>query len=241
MLLALFAAGGSSLPAQEEAPHAVTRAVVPVVGNVTGLGEVRWRTDVRLFNPYQGDLEVALTLPGVPGEPFLFTTVAAGQSIVFNDVIRDAFGLDDVLSPLVIQTLATRSIVVSATIRGPGPAGSVQAQGEPTIYTSTLPARAVLHSLSFNEKYRTNVGLANLGESKTSITLALQRISGRNVATKSVDVAPGTLVQIPLNTLFPVLTEGDDLILVAETENSQSYVYASVIRNESNDGVFVGP
>jgi hypothetical protein len=226
----------------QETDNAVSRSLVPVVGSIQGMKNVRWRTDVRLYNPHKKDLEVVLTLPGVAGEPFLLTTISAGQTIWFNDVVRDAFGLSEALSPLLVQTLHSQPVSVLATIQGETVEGkSVRAQPEPTIQHQSFSSRAVLHSLAYSDDQRTNVGLANLSEVSGTFTLALQRLAGRNVATQEIVVPPGSLVQLPLNLIFPSVTKGDGFVMIVDIPNSLSYAYASVLDNETHSGSFVGP
>ena len=108
-LVAMLMPIGAS--AQDEQP--TSTAVVPLVGTVTGIGGVHWRTDVELRNPFGSDLDVAVTLPTIADAPFLFFTMTSGQTIVLNDIMHEAFGLDETLAPLVVTTGAELTSVIA--------------------------------------------------------------------------------------------------------------------------------
>lgn len=225
--------------AQDEQP--TSTAIVPVVGTVTGIGGVHWRTDVELRNPFGSDLDVALTLPTIGDAPFLFFTMTSGQTIVLNDIMHEAFGLDETLAPLVVTTAGRRSVTVSCVVHGTGPKGEVRPQIELTNYSDMMPLHSSFPRVSHDGKFRTNVGLVNYGDSAVRITLAVQRLTGRNLATTTVTIPPLTLRHVPLLQLFPLLTKATDLILVSESSDPRAYTYVSVLRNDTHDGVFDGP
>ena len=103
---------------------------------------------------------------------------------------------------------------------------------------ATYPQRR-LDGLSFSDAFRTNVGLVNLGDKEASFTLALQRVSGRNIAVARVTLPPNSLLHQSVQALFPVITRGDDFTVVVETASPSTYVYASVIDNATSNVVKV--
>lgn len=241
-LATLFAAGAlaQDAPETQETPEfEVSRAVVPVAGSVRGVGDVEWRTDVVITNPFPADVEVILTMPALPNEPFFMTTIPARATVRLVDIARQAFGTTGRLSPLVVHTLGPVSVAIGAE------AYPVR-EGLAT-YRQAIPAMQVmagvgLHRfapLAMNERYRTNIGLVNLGETETAITLAVQRVAGRNLASTTIPIPPRSLVHAPLRGLFPLLPDGDHIILIAQSASADTDVYASVIENETQRAVFV--
>jgi hypothetical protein len=225
--------------AQELPP--VTTTVVPVVGSTFGVSMVRWLTDVELTNETGFPADVAIELSSVPDAPVFFTTLGPGQTQRFTDIVGQAFGLESALSPLRITTGGRRSVTVHANayaVRGAdvSPLQHLDTYGGDTWF----PIR-VLDGLAFSDELRTNIGLANLGDTDALFLLGLQRVPGRNVAVSYIRVAPGALLHTSIQSLFPMITSGDGFSVAVETSSRQTHIYASVIRNTDNGATFVAP
>jgi hypothetical protein len=223
-----------------ETPRSVI-VIVPVVGSVNGPGGIRWKTDIELRNDFKSDATISLTLPTAPDQPVIITRIPPGEGIRFGDVVNEAFGIDSALSPLVIETLGNRSITVRATtyaVRGSdvSPPQPIAVQ-----YGNPFTPMRLLPGLSFSDEFRTNIGLANLSDASAEFVLALQRLAGRNLAVARMVVPPSSLVHVPLQTLFPLITSGIDFSVIVETAAPETYVYASVIENATNAARFVQP
>lgn len=230
LLFALAATAG----AQETAT-----TIVPVVGSVRGPGMVEWKTDVEVINDTAFETDVALELASAPNAPAIIMTLAPGQVQRFTDIAGQAFGLTSVLSPLRITTAGRRPVSVRATayaIRADGisPAQPVAIYNADTYY----PLR-ILDGLAFSDAYRTNIGLMNFGERGADFVLALQRLPGRNLAVVHVHVPPGSLIHTSIQSIFPLITEGEGFSVVVETPFRETYTYASVIRSEDHAGTFI--
>ena len=223
-----------------QAPASV-RVIVPVVGSVIGAGDVRWRTALELVNDSRADVTVAITLMTAPDQPAWLTTIGAGDRVAFTDVVGEAFGIDAVLSPLVVDTLGRRSVSVRAAAYGTKE--DKVFKPEPITVTDGVmwtPIR-VLQGLSFTDTFRTNVGLVNLSSRETTFHIAVQRLPGRNLAVAHVPMPANAMWHVPIQTLFPMITKGDDFTLVIETVDPETYVYASVVEIETNTATFVQP
>jgi hypothetical protein len=239
LLFAILLGAGAS--AQTPPPaEPTTTVLVPIVGSVTGAANVIWKTDVELVNDSRQEVDVALSLP-TAGDAGIFLTMAPSSVQRFTDVVGQAFGLEAAMSPLVITTRGKRSVRVAATVYGV--VGGTTTQPEPIALTdgnTWYPIRT-LSGLSFSDAFRTNIGLVNLGEKEAHFTLALQRVPGRNLAVSRVTVQPNGLWHLSIQSLFPLITKGDDFKLVIESAQRDTYVYASVIDNTSNEAHFVQP
>jgi hypothetical protein len=226
----------------QEAPPQTTSVIVPVVGSTDGPNNMRWRTDIELRNDMRTEATVSLALPTAPDQPAIITTIPPGQTVRFPDIVGETFGFERVLSPLVVETMGRRSVTIRATAYGVRGTEIFQPQPIAINYQSvTASPLRMLSGLSFNDTYRTNIGLANLGAREASFTLALQRLAGRNVAVSRIPVAPNTLYHIAIQTLFPLITAGDDFSIMIESSSPDTYVYASVIDNQTNAAHFVQP
>lgn len=244
-LLGVLLAPGA-LRAQEETPEApppdpfvVSRAVVPAVGQIAGFKGVIWRSDVVLYNDSPQTTTVVISPLPFP-ELFQMFELPPGGTMVYTNVAGESFGIGGV-APLLVQTLARRSVTVYATAYGILEGNPTPRQIIPVLYDELPPSIQQLRGLSMNEAWRSNVGLVNLGEVPATFTLALQRLEERPLATLTVVVGPESSVHVPLNQLFPLVTEGTDLTLLVDSISPRTYAYASVVRNDTHEAVFVQP
>jgi len=243
LLAATAAAAQAPPPPEPEQEQVVATVMVPVVGKVYGAGSVQWRTDVDLINNLNRAVTVALSLPTAPNQPTIVFPLPPGASQRFTDVIA-AFSMDRALSPLMVETIGSKQPVrVMATVYAVKPDGSGTSTPEPiaVAYSDPYHPLRALYGLSFSDSFRTNVGLANLGENEASFTVVLQRISGRNLAVTQITVPPSTLWHTSIQALFPLITKGDDFTILVETGTRETYVYASVIENATNEAHFIEP
>lgn len=231
----------SALAQSSAAGPPMTTVVVPVVGAIDGMNGYRWKTDVALKNDSASEMTVSLTLPTVVEQPAIITTVAPGESVNFQDVIGQAFGIESALSPLVVQTLGKRSVAISATVYGVRGTEVTKPQPIAIDYGNSFFPQRVLPGLSFSDIFRTNIGLANLGEETAPFTVALQRIPGRNLAVAHIELPANSLWHASIQSMFPLITSGSDFQLVIETSAPATYVYASVIQNDTSEARFVQP
>jgi hypothetical protein len=221
----------------------IATAVVPVVGNVFGATMVRWKTDVEIVNDTGRDTDVALELPCAPDQPLILLTLAAGQSQRFTDITAQAFGIQNVLSPLRVTTSGRRSVTVRATAYATRDGSPFLSPLQPLgVYTgsSFYPTR-ILDGLAFSEDFRTTIGLVNFGERDADFILGLQRIPGRTIAVSKLRLRSNGIIHTSIQSLFPLITEGSGFSVVVETPAAETYVYASVIESAEHAGRFVAP
>jgi hypothetical protein len=240
MMRGFLAAMLLAATASAQSPQSVS-VLVPIVGSVVGAGDVRWKTDVQLQNDSREEMFVALRLPTALDQPAIAFTLPPGGTQSFTDVVGQAFGIDAALSPLVVETMGRRSVRVSANIYGIR--GSEVTRPEPIPVTygeATYPLRT-LSGLSFSDLFRTNVGLVNLGDRDATFTLALQRFAGRNISVSRITLPPNSLSHTSIQSLFPLITKGDDFNVVVETSAAKTYVYASVVENATSEARFISP
>jgi hypothetical protein len=241
LALAIALAAGANAQTQGNDMPPMVRVVVPVVGSTDGVNGVRWHTDVELQNDSASETTVMLELPAAPDQPFLVTTIPPRQTIRYADIVNQAFGLDWAISPLVVATEGRRSVTIRASAYATKGAEVYKAMPIVFSYGEQYYPQRMLQGLSFNDSFRTNVGLVNLGEKDASFVVALQRLPGRNVAVARFTIPPNTIWHTALPILFPVITKGDDFSLLIETSSPGTYVYANVIDNTTNEPKFVQP
>lgn len=237
-LLLLASAG---LNAADAPPQSVS-VLVPIVGSVVGINNVRWKTDIDLFNDAKSEANVLLSLPTAPDQPFVFVTIAPGAGQHFSDIVASTFGMEATLSPLKITTIdSTRSVRVLANVYGVRDTDVTRPEVIAVTYGATYFPLRSLNGLSFSDAFRTNIGLANLGDHEAAFTLALQRVPGRNLAVTRYNVSPNTLVHTSVQSLFPMITKGEDFTVLVETSAPDTYIYASVVDNDTSNTHFIQP
>ena len=226
-------------PGLAAAQEAASTVIVPAVGTMTGPG-VLWRTDVEIVNDTGSRVDVAMELVTAADQPVIIFELGPGEVQRFHDVVSEAFGLPFVLSPLRVISSSRRALTVRATVYGlhsgkltePQPVTAYQGQ-------TWFPLRA-LDDLSFSDEYRTNIGLVNFGDKDAEFLLALQRIPGRNLAVSYLTVGPRSLSHMSIQSIFPLISKGDDFTVVIEAVSRDTYVFGSVIDN-AHAGRFVAP
>jgi len=243
LCLTAWLAEPERLQAQEdqEKERPTWNVVVPMVVNVRGIGDVEWRTELGLRNDTAGEVDVALTLSGVAGQPFFFTTLASGESLTFADPIAETFGLVRAMSPLLITTAGARSVTVTASIVGYAGAQRLRPQPLSPIFGPAYSTLRSLGGLEVSDSVRTNIGLVNYGETPASFSLAVQRIVDRNVATSTLIVPAQSVLQLPLQGLFPLIGEGSGLTVVVDASSNTTFCYASMLNNETQQPRLVLP
>jgi hypothetical protein len=80
----------------------------------------------------------------------------------------------------------------------------------------------------------------NFSGKEAEFILVLQRLRGRNLAVTHTRVAPNSLTHASIQSLFPLISKGDDFTVLVETATTETYVYGSVI-DRDNNGRFVAP
>jgi hypothetical protein len=240
ILAAAFAAAAALRLAAQAPPQTplTANALVPVVGSVLGANEIKWKTDVELVNSGSTEATVAISLPTAPDQPMLLLTMAPASTQRFPD-IAEAFGVDGALSPLLVQTMGRRSVTIRASAYGVRGVETFKPEPIQVAYGDTYYPVRYLQGLSFNEAYRTNIGLANLGDTEATFVLAAQRVPGRNLAVSRFTLPPNTLWHYSVQTLFPMISGGDDFSVLVESHAHNTYVYASVIENTTNEAHFI--
>jgi hypothetical protein len=242
LFLILGANAANAANAADAPPPESVSVIVPIVGSIVGMNNVRWKTDIDLFNDSRFEANVMLSLPAAPDQPFILVAIPPGSGQHFGDIVAETFGMSETLSPLKIVTIeSSRSVRVLATVYGVHDADVSRPEPIAVTYGPSFGPLRTLNGLSFSDAFRTNIGLANLGEHDALFTLAIQRVPGRNLAVTSFKVGASTLIHTAVQSLFPMITKGDDFIVIVETSAPDTYIYASVIDNDTNQTHFIQP
>jgi hypothetical protein len=217
-----------------------TTVVVPIVGNIAGINGVRWVTSVELRNDALAPVEVWMLLPTTAEAQAFNRTLGPGETVSMPDVIAQAFGTTTALSPLKVITTGRRSVTIKASVYPIREGQVLSAEPIAVDYRGLFYPVRSLPGLAFSDDFRTNIGLANLSDDKdATFVLALQRLPGRNVAVTRLTLPPDTLTHTSIQSLFPLITNGTDFTVVVETASAETFIYASVIDNQTSAARFI--
>lgn len=224
--------------AHAEDPSSVT-VIVPVVGSTLGSRDTIWKTSVEIYNDAKAEATVVLSLPAAPDQPIILLTMPAGGVQRFGDVAGEAFGLDNILSPLVIQTLGKRSVRVAANAYGVHGAEVSKPQPIPLVDPTAFFPLRMLSGISYSDAFRANIGLVNLGASGAVFTLSLRSQSGQVAGGTRAVVPPNAMWHMAVQLVFPAMAKGDNYTVLVETGARDTYVYGSVLNNDTSEARFV--
>lgn len=223
-----------------EEPPSVS-VIVPVVGSTIGPADTHWKTDVELHNDSKTEATVALSLPAAKDQPVILLTIPGGGVQRFTDVVGEAFAMDNVLSPLVIQTLGHHSVRVIANAYAIQGTTTTKPQPIPVTDARAFYPLRTIPNVSYSASRRTNIGIVNLGESQAVVTLALLSPTGETAGATRAVLPPNSMWHMAVQLLFPAMKMGDNYSVLAETGAHDTFVYGSVLDNTTNQAEFIAP
>ncbi|MEA2489878.1 MAG: hypothetical protein QOH21_1670 [Acidobacteriota bacterium] len=199
--------------------------------HVPGSGGSVWRTDLHLFMPEPGTapFDIELELSGVKR-----TLSIPSATYVLRDVLTNVSGADSAGLLHVSGTSLGAPQVWTRTynVSGNGSFG----QSIPALSAAATAAPAggplLLGGLEDNARFRTNLGLVNLGTIPIDVTIT---IVGRSLPPVHHVIPPGTLLQ-------ENLAAGGDTpfgVRIDTTDRRMLYAYASMIDADTNDPTFI--
>ena len=220
-------------------PAQSVSAYVAVVGSTLGANDIQWKTQLELENSGPTEAIVGISLPTAPDQPLLVLTMPPTSVQRFDDVVGEAFGLERAMSPLLVQTQGRRSVTIRASAYGIRAGQMFRPEPISVSYGEDYYPIRFLNGLSFSDAFRTNIGLANLGDQEATFVLAFQRVPGRNLAVSRFTVPPNTLWHQSVQSLFPMIETGEDFSVLVETFSRHTFIYASVLDNATNEARFI--
>ena len=230
VLVPLIAAGANALRTEG------ATIILPVIGRFPGDGGTQWRTDVFIINPYSDTTAVTLKFYDGGGLKTFTTTLNGYNTLSLPDVVLNTFGASGGGGPLEIES--NGRIEARARIYNTGnPAGQF-GQGVPGIAEDRLGRQSSVFGLSGTGN-RVNVGVMNPNDRTVTVVMTIQDKNNGVLYQSEFDVAPHSYRQfgnifaaysIPLQDGVRVqFNEVDDPI----------YGYASEVRNDTGDAVFL--
>lgn len=204
---------------------------LPVVANVTGIGNAQFLSYVALMNPTSSAFPVDVTLYDANGTTHEATiSLGAGELKTYTNFL---------------QTVFNYSGGGAATFRSPDPSNrfilnSEVRTGAAGAYTTPVPSLefAGSNSRSFSagvihdSNWRTNIGCFNQSDVANVVKATVLDKNGVTVGTVDINLPARAWRQVPTNTVV-----SDGVVRFEPTE--AAVCYAVVVSNATNDGRFV--
>ena len=209
---------------------------IPAAAHTDGVGGARWRTDLTMMNPGSHDLVTRVELLGPDGVVAATTVhVPDGRVRQFPDVISETFATEGGgalrITPTFGLVMAT-SRTYATTADGshgqgiPGVAGSMAFTGDEV---------AFLPGLRQDNRFRTNIGIANTGEGAVVVEVTAHAENGDELGTLSIRVEGSSWMQanqpLPRGTVYATIT--------TETPGAAYHAYASVVDRSTDDPTYI--
>lgn len=214
--------------------------LIPIAGRTAGAFGSQWRTDLVITNPEIDPVNVHIAFyESATKSSFTSKVVPANGTVVLEDVIRTALATEGGMGMLRVSAGTTGARVVArAYVHNRGnPAGEF-GQGVPAVPVDALSQDHVLSGIGAGSGRRTNAGVANPWPVEVDVVLTLHDRDGEILAQDARTVPPLSVWQI--DDVFASL--GGAPVVEASLRVHASagvYPYASIVRNDSGDAVFV--
>jgi len=200
-----------------------------------------WTTDLAVMNAGSQPASVTLKFlghgsSGAAGPERTFT-VPARATVTWPDVLSSVFALGTDWGPILIRSTGA-SLVAQGQTWTASPSGGTYGQSVPAIGPSdaigTTPKALV--GVRQDSRFRTNIALANFGDTQAVTTLQVLRPDGTTVNTRTVTVGPLGFVQLNLANDFSITNlDGGSVLLSCSPATCQVGAYASVIDAKTAD------
>jgi hypothetical protein len=219
---------------------------IPVAAHTRGHGDTSWQTDLELYNPGPGSVDVEIELlparqNNFYGGPVAHHTVAASSVVRIEDLLDVLFQHDGVA--------ALRLVPQGGRIAASSRTCNLAAEGS---YGQTIPAvpdgelgseeiRLPLPNAG-NTGMRINVGALNPERRQSELRVELVDGVGEQLGSLAVSVPPLSLVQ--LNDVSERLAWPDAGISCAIVRPARAgnrfYAYASMVDQDTGDPTYIG-
>jgi len=223
---------------------ASTVLAIPGIAHLAGAANSLWRSDVRIFQPGEGDDNASVVLTyyaGNTANPTPVTkvvSIGANRIVALDDLLQSTFNISDGSGGLRIQ--ASSALLVTSRTYNQSAAGTF-GQDVPAVAVSnalSATATALFSGLS-DSGYRTNTGFFNMTSTPIDLTLTLKRPDGSVQATKPFHLDGNMMTQVNLFAFMGAGGTATASLAVSGSGNGSYLGYASIVDNNSGDPVYV--
>ena len=214
--------------------------LLPSSARAPGVGAF-WTTDLVLRNAGGSAMLTTVKFLGHSGDgrdgPEVEVPLEAGETKTYADVLGSLFGLEGDYGPIRV-TPTEAGLVVQGQTFTPG-GGGTYGQSVPAVPAAGLigGAKRTIVGVRQDDRFRTNLMLANAGESTVEVDVALHAATGgAPLATRRVPVGPLGFAQLNVaNDLGVDGVSGAAFVLSTATPGGAFAAYASTIDRTTGD------
>lgn len=222
----------------------VAQYLVPGVAHLPGAGGTEWRSDLAVVNPTALSTFVSVTFydHDTGALSHAERTLPAGATEEWTDVLVGVLGLDPVAEAKgILHLTATGALAVSCRTYNQETANRTYGQQLPALTEEDALAsgeEGILPHLKKSSRFRTNLGVVNLGWVEATVEVRLFDAAGQQVGeAASVRVAAGRWRQ--QNDVFGWVGAADQEIayarLTVAPADTRVWAYASLVDNATGD------
>jgi hypothetical protein len=217
-----------------------TTVIIPIIGRFPGIAPSQWRTDVFIAN--HNTVAKTLTLNFyVSGGSLMTRTVAveAFSTVTLRDIVLNTFGQSNAAGQLEIKSPNESGFEARARIYNAGSSIGDFGQNVPGLGRAYLNRQAFVYGLSGINGNRVNFGVANPNTTVVEGTISVTNKDNVSLASVPVTLQPHETRQF--NDIFTAfgITPQADVQIQFSTFEFGVYGYASEVRNDSGDAIFV--
>ncbi|HEX6097096.1 MAG TPA: hypothetical protein VF432_12280 [Thermoanaerobaculia bacterium] len=216
-----------------------SNVLVPVAGRTNGAFGSQWQTDLVVTNLDAEPVPLVLTYYGAGGERVFTTSTLWGHgTISLEDVLFRAFRVSEGTGMIRVSSAREGARVTARAYVVNRGAESEYGQGVPGVPVDALATEHVLSGIVANDARRTNLGISNPWLVPASVTLTLHGPAGQQLG--QVHRIVPALEVLRINDAFAAFgVEPVAEASVRVVSQVGVYAYASIIRNDSGDAIFV--
>lgn len=239
-LFALFAMSMLFAPAAGALNTGDTTVILPIIGRFPGAGGTQWRTDVFIANHSTVPKNLTLVFYVAGGSPLTRSvSVSTFAAVSLPDITLNTFGLTNASGQLEIRSDSESGFEARARIYNAGNAAGEFGQGVPGIGRAYLNRQGFIYGLSGVGGNRVNIGIANPSNDASPVTLRITDKNSNTLASDAFTVQGHQTLQFnDIFTRYGIPPQADVQVEYSTFE-SPFYAYASEVRNDTGDAVFV--
>jgi hypothetical protein len=217
-----------------------SNVLVPISGRTFGSYGSQWQTDLVIANLEPTPASIVVTFYGADDQRSFISMPLAGRgTIVLDDVLQKTFGMPNAIGMLRVNSATIGSrFTARAYVVNRGNTNGEYGQGVPAMPVDALTTEHVLSGVTGGPARRTNVGVANPWPVPATVMLTLHGADGTQLGSLSRLVPAFEVLQ--LNDVFAAFGAAPAAeASVRVTSQVGVYAYASIVRNDTGDAVFV--
>ena len=233
LLIAIFA------PPLCAADMGGANVLIPIAGRTAGAYGSQWRTDLVIANLQPQATSIHITFyASATDRTFTSMTLPGNGTLVLEDVVRTTFDRDSGMGMLRVNSAQSgASFVARAYIYNTSASGEF-GQGVGAVPLDALTREHVLSGVTAENGRRTNIGIANPWLVPATVILALHGRNGEELGRVYRTVPASEVLQLnDVFNLFNVPPSAEASVRVIA--NVGVYAYASVVRGDTGDAIFV--